>query len=85
MTFKRICKAMLEEENYINALEYFANKLMKASDIEAEFDRIDEKLWGMAENNVDTIDDSLENALRIITALRIAVDEAVYEEDEEDD
>lgn len=74
ITFKRICKAMLKEENYMDALAYLANKLMKASDIEAEFDRIDEKLWDLAVKADDTIEDATTNALNIISALQIAVD-----------
>ena len=58
--FKRICKAMLKEENYMDALAYCATRLLKASDVEAEFDRIDEKLWDLA-MSADGIDDASEN------------------------
>lgn len=78
--FKRICKAMLKEENYMDALAYCATKLLKASDIEAEFDKIDEKLWDLA-MSADGIEDASGNALRIISALQIAVDEVFMEED----
>ena len=78
MTFKRTCKAMLKEENYVDALAYFANRLMKASDIETEYERIDEKLWDLAVRADDTIEEATDNALRIITALRIAVDSVVF-------
>lgn len=82
MTFKRTCKAMLKDENYVDALAYFANKLMKASDIETEYDRIDEKLWDLAVRADDTMEDATDNALRIITALRIAVDDIIFSEED---
>lgn len=78
--FKRICKAMLKEENYMDALAYCATRLLNASDIEAEFDRIDEKLWDLAMSADDTIEDASDNALRITTALQIGVDEILAEE-----
>ncbi len=76
MTFKRTCKAMLKEENYIDALAYFCGKLMDASakgqDLEDVYEDIDEKLWNMACNT--KIEDATGNALRILSALRVAVD-----------
>ena len=77
--FKRICKAMLKEENYIDALAYCATRLLKASDIEAEFNRIDDKLWNLA-MSADGIECASDNALRIISALQIAIDEVFVEE-----
>jgi len=78
--FKRICKAMLKEENYMDALAYCATRLLKASDIEAEFDKIDEKLWDLA-MSADGIEGASDNALRITSALQIAIDEMFAEED----
>ena len=82
MTFTRTCNAMLKEENYMDALSYFCNKLNKAmekgKDVEMMWEDIDEKLWDLAIKADDTIEDATTNALRISSALRIAVDDIVY-------
>ena len=70
--FKKLCKAMLKEDNYMEAIAYCCNRLMKAADMEAEYERIDEKLWDMAMNC--DYEDASDNALRILSALRIAID-----------
>jgi len=73
---------MLKEENYMDALSYFCNKLNKAiekgKDIEMIWENIDTKLWNLAIKADDTIEDATTNALRISSALRIAVDDIVY-------
>lgn len=73
--FKRICKSMLKEENYIDALSYCAKRLEKCESFdkaETEYYRIDEILWNLATNC--EIEDATDNALRIISALRIGLD-----------
>jgi hypothetical protein len=76
--FKRICKAMLKEENYIDALAYFCEKIEKASDkgqdLEALWDKFDDQLWNLAISADDTIEDASDNALRISSALRTVID-----------
>lgn len=70
MKFKRLCKAMLEEENYIDTLGYCASRLLKYSediDREIEVERIIEILWNMAYNC--DIEDATTQVLRIETAL----------------
>lgn len=76
--FKRICIAMFKEENYIDTLSYLSKRIDAKATYEAkenEFDRIDEVLWNLACKADET-----EQALRIVTALRIAVDSCYYED-----
>ena len=60
MKFKRTCKAMLKEENYLDALAFFCERLIKIpyiEDRERELLRIDSVLWNMA------CDTDIENAM----------------------
>lgn len=74
MKFKRTCKAMLKEENYLDALAFFCERLMKIpyiEDREREILRIDSVLWNMA---CDTdIENAMEQEMRIYTALAIVI------------
>ena len=71
--FKKMCKAMLKEENYIETLAFIARKFDKCKTMyEAEnlYDKIDSQLWAMA---CDT-EDGTDMALLISSALRVAMD-----------
>lgn len=70
--FKRICTDMLKEENYIDALAYLCGKIASKKTIDAK------------ETEFDRIDDATGQALRIVTALQIALD-SCYEEAMEED
>lgn len=74
--FKRMCKAMLKEENYMDALAYLCTKLEEAQekgkDLHEVWHKMDEKLWNLAVSS-DAYD-ATDNALRISSALLIAIE-----------
>lgn len=80
---KKYVAYLLHEDNYIDALAYFIERLQRAmnktSDTyagEDEYDYLDKYIWNVAADMDDDDDneDWLGNALRIISALRIALD-----------
>lgn len=73
---KRLCKSMLKDENYNEAIAYCAMRITKCTYIEeaeAEYERIDEILWNIAENCDDDKYDYCKNALRIISAIPMMI------------
>lgn len=84
---------MLKEENYIDALAFCANWIMKeyekCGNEYVAYDLLDERLWSMAEkaDNLPAWEDEdvLNNANRILSALWIAVDSGEFDEEEEEE
>ena len=80
-TFKELCEEMLKEENYIEALAYCCERLLKVDprDREDEVEHIDDVLWAMA--NDSNIGEAMEQEIRIYSALKIII----FEDDDDDD
>ena len=69
---KNQIRRLLKEENYIEALAIFANKILKYKTTEGqenELNRIDSKLWQAAEDG-----EQQDQALRIYTALIMGIE-----------
>lgn len=76
--FKRICVDMLKEENYLDALAYLCTRIDSKKTLEGkenEFDRVDSILWNLVDTNAaNKLEDASGQALRISTALQLALD-----------
>lgn len=67
---KKYALELLKEENYMDALAYFATRLMNSKDMYTEIDKLDERMWDIAS---DGEGDEEEQWLRIYSALQCAM------------
>ena len=67
---KKYALELLKEENYMDALAYFANRLLNSNDMYTEIDKLDERMWDIA---CEGEGDEEEQWLRIYSALQCAM------------
>lgn len=67
---KKYALHLLKEENYMDALAYFATRLLNAKDQYAELEKLDDRVWEYA---MDGESEEEEQWLRIYTALQCAM------------
>lgn len=67
---KKYALELLKEENYMDALAYFATRLLNSNDMYTEIDKLDERMWGIA---CEGEGDEEEQWLRIYSALQCAM------------
>ena len=75
--FNEICKEMLMEANYMEALEFLAQMFDGCEtfdEIEETYEEIDSTLWDLALTCDFDEEDATGNALRLISAIRVGAD-----------
>lgn len=67
---KKYALELLKEENYMDALAYFATRLLNSKNMYIEIDKLDERMWDIASEGEGGEE---EQWLRIYSALQCAM------------